>query len=120
MYDVFKGLVGCVLNGAPVVKDDNLYVLTSRGPFVFGAEGDCCARCYWDEVEVPADVDGAQVLSVEDEGWDRIDAPGDVEERCFVTIRTTAGAITATLRLSHNGYYGGWATLIRFPEAEAA
>lgn len=102
-------LVGKTIKGIRKDANDNLEFETTDGPVRFWANGDCCARCYFDELETPTFPDRGALCSAATLGdWqDWPEGGGDVNQQCFGKVDTTAGTFTFTLRLSHNGYYGG-------------
>lgn len=72
-------------------------------------EGDCCSRSWVEHLEVPAGLDGATLLRIEDSDGIEVEHPDHeclkVYNTRFVTDR---GAIVVEFRNSSNGYYGGW------------
>ncbi len=88
---------------------DFLVFWTDAGTVSFLSYGDCCAQCYFDELESPELPErGALCLRAELGDWQEWpEGTDDTNEQCFGKVDTEAGTITFTLRLSHNGYYGG-------------
>lgn len=89
------------------------FVTEHEGSFIYQAEGDCCSHAYIEHISGLEFLLDATVLEVEDKGWTDIT---DTEEgkdheclnQCFWTVKTNKGYFDLELRLSHNGYYGGW------------
>ncbi|HEY6875584.1 MAG TPA: hypothetical protein VI384_04420 [Candidatus Dormibacteraeota bacterium] len=81
----------------------------------FGVEGDCCSTSWIEHLEMPGDIDGATLLSVEDSAPITQDHPEHDDENggdsigVYNTVfRTDRGDIVLEYRNSSNGYYGGY------------
>ena len=64
----------------------------------FGVEGDCCSNSWIEHLELPNDVAGATLLSVDEGGPITQDHPEHDD----------GGEIVLEYRNSSNGYYGGY------------
>lgn len=119
----FKSLIGERINGL-FIGNDNWTILfrTINGRYLqFNTENDCCNQVWFNHISgldciTSAEnrlfdlMAGAEVLSVEDKGWERLGSDEDefnVIDDGFWTITTTRGRIDIEVRNSHNGYYGG-------------
>lgn len=95
----------------------------------YGVEGDCCSQSWIEHLEMPNDIQGAVILSVEDsEGvaWDNHECEADVRDDDYNVVkegcgheslavyntrfRTSKGDIVLEYRNNSNGYYGGYLT----------
>lgn len=81
----------------------------------FDAEGGCCSTSWVEHLELPGDIDGATLLSVEDSANVTQDHETHDEENggdCIsvynTVFRTDRGDIVLEYRNSSNGYYGGY------------
>lgn len=90
------------------------FVYEGGGERSFGVDGDCCSRSWIEHLELPTDVVGATLLSVEDSAPIVSDHPKHDEENggdCIAVyntcFRTDRGDIVLEYRNSSNGYYGG-------------
>jgi hypothetical protein len=105
-YTDFRGIEGHVLER--LEWDDSGVTLTLDGvKHYWGAEGDCCASAWVEDVNPYATELPAKVTAVEGR-WSIDGEHGDaVEDTGFFSIRTERGHIDVELRVNHNGYYGG-------------
>jgi len=108
-------------------SDDRIsFAFQDGSEAVFDVEGDCCSSSWIEHLELPGEVNGAVVLSVEDS--DAVDATendalnplggtSDDEYRSreheslqvyHTRINTDRGEIVLEYRNSSNGYYGGY------------
>lgn len=84
------------------------------GTRAFGVEGDCCSHSWIEHLEMPGDIDGATLLSVEDSApiTQDHDAHDGENPECInvynTAFRTDRGDIVLEFRNSSNGYYGGY------------
>lgn len=85
------------------------------GERVFSVEGDCCSHSWIEHLEMPPNVEGATLLSVEDSAPISQDHAEHDEENGGDSIsvyntafRTDRGEIVLEYRNSSNGYYGGF------------
>jgi hypothetical protein len=83
----------------------------------YGVEGDCCSSSWIEHLEIPNDIEGAVILSVEDGGgvaWDNHDCDGHCGHDSLAVYNTkfytSRGTITLEYRNDSNGYYGGYLT----------
>ena len=77
----------------------------------FYVEGDCCSHSWIEHLQLPADIKGATVLSVDDSApitsdHDDHDDGGDIQVY-NTSFKTDRGEIILEYRNSSNGYYGG-------------
>ena len=76
----------------------------------FGVEGDCCSHSWIEHLELPGDIAGAELMSVEESGGVEMESSSEYE--CLqvynVRFRTNRGDIVLEFRNSSNGYYGGY------------
>lgn len=105
-------------------------------PLVLGVEGDCCSTSWVEHLEAPADLDGAELLDVEEmemeAGDPRAHAAGEGmcplcgrkaappwydggEPGCHdhvsvyqTSFKTSRGDVVLEYRNDSNGYYGGY------------
>ena len=89
----------------------------------FGVEGDCCSNSWIEHLELPRDVAGAKLLSVEDSNRITQDHPEHDEENGGEAVAvyntrflTDRGEIVLEYRNSSNGYYGGFLVDAAVPE----
>jgi hypothetical protein len=117
----FNVLVGKRINGMFIGNDAwSLVFRDISGKFYrFNTGNDCCNSVWFNHI-TGADIlgegnsfdllRGAEVLAVEEKGWNdnREGEDGyEVVQEAFWTIRTDRGYIDIEVRNSHNGYYGG-------------
>jgi len=102
-------LIGKTITDVEIPDETTLIFQTTDGPVKYYSSGDCCAQCFFDELEVPDFGKSGGLCSAADLGsWEEWpEGTDDTNEQCFGKVDTTAGTITFTLRLNHNGYYGG-------------
>jgi hypothetical protein len=81
----------------------------------FSVEGDCCSHSWIEHLEMPGDIVGATLLSVDDSGPVVQDHDEHDEEQgggCIsvynTSFKTDRGEIILEYRNSSNGYYGGY------------
>lgn len=78
----------------------------------FSVEGDCCSSSWIEHLEMPPDIVGATLLSVEDSApitQDHAEHDDGGEISVYNTsFKTDRGEIVLEFRNSSNGYYGGW------------
>lgn len=81
----------------------------------FGVEGDCCSSSWIEHLDVPPDVIGEVIISVEDSDgvpWDGHDCKGgcghDYLQVYNTRFKTAKGDIVLEYRNDSNGYYGGY------------
>jgi hypothetical protein len=88
------------------------FVFEDGGTRSFGVEGDCCSSSWIEHLEIPENVAGAKLLSVEDSApltQDHDDHDDDGEISVYNTaFRTDRGEVVLEYRNSSNGYYGGY------------
>jgi len=106
---VFDPVVGKTL----IAVEQNAYALilvTQDGKrHTFTPEGDCCAHCWIESAQGFDDLIGQVIRSAEDKAWIDLDSEGfDVLEQGFFSLYCDKGAADIELRVSHNGYYGGY------------
>lgn len=106
-FDLFKNAK--VSNA--LTRRGDIYLETDKGVFILSPYGDCCAHCYVEAVEGTEALQGATILRVEDL---QVPQPPqsndcyDILEAWGHRIVTDKGICTIEMRVSHNGYYGGW------------
>lgn len=72
----------------------------------FAVEGDCCSRSWIEHLEVPKDINGATLFSIEDSPMPE---QGGAEMKFYkTTFNTDRGAVVLEYRNESNGYYGGY------------
>ena len=82
----------------------------------FGVMGDCCSCSWIEHLEMPGDIDGATLLSVNDSDEvitsDHNDHDEEHGDDCIsvynTRFATDRGEIVLEYRNSSNGYYGGY------------
>ena len=77
----------------------------------YGVEGDCCSVSWIEHLEVPDDVKGATLTSVDDGDGVEAEDPDDKYDCLQVyntTFHTNRGDIVLEYRNESNGYYGGY------------
>jgi hypothetical protein len=111
----WEDLAGWTIRHIEVVDaGDRLNIRAERGDaeqvISFVAEGDCCAHAYIDE-NSQGELEGVSGGTIVDASERYVDDPrgcnGDHHDACFYALRTTAGDLTLTLHVEHNGYYSG-------------
>jgi hypothetical protein len=104
---VGKTIALVLMNGN---KDYIRFITTDGENIDFVAEGDCCAHAYIAEHDGVEHLIGHTVTATETNGF-KSEENGDrgmVVDTNFYNISTRWGvAMQLTLRVSHNGYYGG-------------
>jgi len=96
-----------------------LHVVTDAGEYEFRAEGDCCAHAFIAEqpgVGEMRDANGDTVVKWVIADGERSE-PEDYEviDSTFYTLHTSGGMLQFTLRIEHNGYYGGALETVKDP-----
>lgn len=85
--------------------------LRDGGSIALIPEGDCCAHCYILNVSGSEVLLDAEIKSVEDLTLEPTEQEVNDHE-CIEAwghrILTNKGICTIEMRVSHNGYYGGW------------
>jgi hypothetical protein len=83
----------------------------------FSVEGDCCSHSWIEHLEMPGDIVGATLLSVDDSAPVTQDhnehdeaRGGEFIEVYNTSFKTDRGEIVLEYRNSSNGYYGGYLT----------
>ena len=89
----------------------------------FRADGDCCSLSWIEHLELPPNLEGAIITSVEESGgipWDNHECKeppeGEYQKPCGhdclsvynILFFTNKGTITLEFRNDSNGYYGGY------------
>jgi hypothetical protein len=83
----------------------------------FSTEGDCCSSSWIEHLEMPNDIVGATLLSVEHSAPITQDHPehddnGEIQVY-NTSFKTDRGEIVLEYRNSSNGYYGGYLVDVR-------
>ncbi len=103
---VGKNIVSIHLNSA----SDIVYFTDSEGKiYSYEARGDCCSTAYIEHINnvefalgIVRSINRAVVnINSDEDSCDCLDA-------YYYNISTDKGTATLEMRLSHNGYYGGW------------
>lgn len=112
----FRDMIGRKLSTV-TLNDDGAAVLFTfdEGPTArFDVEGDCCSTSWVEHLELPGNIKGATVLSVDDSvpitqdhSEHDEDNGGDSIQVYNTVFRTDRGDIVLEYRNSSNGYYGG-------------
>jgi hypothetical protein len=117
-----KELIGKVIHKIYINEDDNvLKFIVENGEMFYGAVGDCCSRCWFNDILYPHlnDGDVMFVFDVKNLDGDNVSSdpsPKDEKYNDFIgacidyhgiQIRTSKGDITITYRNVSNGYYKG-------------
>ncbi len=116
--DAFKEMVGRKLRSVELTngRSDIEFLFQDGYKAKFAVEGDCCSHSWIEHLELPGDIDGATVLSVEDSAPVSQDHPEHDEENddggdsisvYNTSFKTDRGEIILEFRNSSNGYYGG-------------
>lgn len=120
----FKEIIGKTIANVSLDKssDHIEFTFTDGSRKAYSVEGDCCSQSWIEHLEMPNDVVGAVILSVEDGDsvpWDNHECvPYDWETRaegcghdvlCVykTSFNTNRGSIVLEYRNDSNGYYGG-------------
>lgn len=113
--DPMQELVGRTIDSLSISDDETVLVFdTDMGPIVFGTDGDCCSRSWFNDVLGVNSLMGAKVTEVEEvpmaylkgkelEKYDRY----EVIKVYGYKLKTTHGYADLIFRNSSNGYYGG-------------
>jgi hypothetical protein len=107
-------LVGKTINAIYMNAEDTCicFEMKDGEKLYYVAEGDCCAHAYFYQHQDLDYILGSPVISVECETVEDPDAgDGDVVDIHFYVVKTMRGRATFEFRVSHNGYYSGWAKL---------
>jgi hypothetical protein len=85
----------------------------------FDVEGDCCSHSWIEYLEMPGDIAGATLLSVDDsapitQSHDEHDDDGEISVY-NTSFKTDRGEIVLEYRNSSNGYYGGYLVDVNSP-----
>lgn len=127
MYPSFDDMLNRRLASVTLSEDKEriTFAFEDGGERAFGVEGDCCSSSWIEHLEMPPDLAGATLLSVEDGGGvdktddDALNPKGEYgrEHECLqvyqTTFRTNRGDVTLEYRNSSNGYYGGYLVEVR-------
>lgn len=84
----------------------------------FRVEGDCCSNSWIEHFDMPNNVVGATITSIEEHGIDAFEvAPGKAESEYIQVyqthFKTSRGVICLEYRNSSNGYYGGYLEAVK-------
>jgi hypothetical protein len=113
----FSNILNRKLSSVELTKDKESIVFRfeSGAPRAFGVEGECCSHSWIEHLDMPTDIHGATLLSVEDGAgvpWDGHEcnpACGHGSLAVYNTkFRTDRGDIVLEYRNDSNGYYGGY------------
>lgn len=113
----FKNMIDRVLRKVSLGDGNSriTFEYADGGSRSFGVEGDCCSSSWIEHLEMPPDIDGARLLSVDDSAPITQDHSAHDEENggdsisVYNTVfRTDRGDIVLEYRNSSNGYYGGY------------
>lgn len=86
-----------------------MYLVGDEHSFELEPEGDCCAHCYINGLNYIEALQGGTIKEVEN-----LELPDEKNEDYEVInawghrFHTDKGIATLDMRVSHNGYYGGW------------
>lgn len=108
----YQKMIGKRIQGITLAQDKKslTITLTNRDKIEGVVEADCCSNTWIEHLEIPADIEGAEIMDIDD------DTPIkkiNNEEECELLqiyctkIVTTKGYIDIEYRNSSNGYYGG-------------
>lgn len=113
----FENMIGKTLKAVTLgaAKDRVTFDFADGFSRSFGVEGDCCSSSWIEHLELPGDIEGATLLSVQDSA-PITQSHADHDEACgdsFIEVYNTAfktdrGEIVLEYRNSSNGYYGGY------------
>lgn len=116
----FKNMLNRKLASVSLTRGGEEITFTFQDGFerVFGVEGDCCSSSWIEHLELPGDIVGATLLSVDDsapitQDHDTHDECGDCISVYNTSFKTDRGEIILEYRNSSNGYYGGYLTDVR-------
>jgi hypothetical protein len=131
MYDLnYSWYVGKKIESIVLNEGESVITFTFEGGLKrrLGVEGDCCSQSWIEHLEMPNDVKGATILSVDEPempSWDNHKCVGEdyslsdeenkAQGRCghdvlavyHTRFRTDRGDIVLEYRNDSNGYYGG-------------
>lgn len=109
--------IGWVIQGATTSLDDEGYytrftIEFEQGIQRFEVVGGCCSKSWIEHLEVPRDLSGAVLLSIEEPDGIELEPCSEGPNRYIqvyqTKFHTTKGTISLEYRNSSNGYYGGW------------
>lgn len=113
----FKNMIGRKLEAVSLddAKAGVTFTFEDGRSRSFSVEGDCCSSSWIEHLELPGDIKGAILLSVEDsapitqdhEEHDQ-ESGGDCISVYNTAFRTDRGDIVLEYRNSSNGFYGGY------------
>lgn len=113
----FTDMIGKKLAGVELQDNGERITFTFEGggERSFGVEGDCCSTSWIEHLEVPNDIAGATLLSVDgsapitqDHDAHDVDHQDDSIEVYNTAFKTDRGEIILEYRNSSNGFYGGY------------
>jgi hypothetical protein len=128
----FDDIIGKTVEAVDLDKAADRITLRFQDGFVrsYGVEGDCCSQSWIEHLEMPDDVKGAVIQSVDDGGevepwdghvckeynWDKSDDENKAAGVCDHDVlavyntrfHTNKGDIVLEYRNDSNGYYGGY------------
>lgn len=123
----FDTLINERLTGLFMSSDQKMIAFrTVENKYItFFTEADCCNNVWFNHITgvnlIRAEnifdiIRGVLVISTEDKGWNENASYDDcnVVQDGFWTIKTSKGYLDIEVRNSHNGYYGGSVSPIRF------
>ena len=116
-HSEFKGMGGKLVQSVTLSDDKTeiTFLFKDKSKAIFRTEGDCCSHSWIEYLTVPDDIEGQELISVEDSCIAREDDGGfDVLQVYNTKFHTAKGDIIIEYRNSSNGYYGGY--LIRVDE----
>ena len=84
--------------------------VTSDSFLVYAAEGDCCSQSWFESINNPENIIGAEIIGLEIKPVVEKDGPGLLAYG--ITLKTEKGYCDIEYRNENNGYYGGSCELI--------
>lgn len=113
-----NAMLGQKIASVELDKGKDLLTITFQSGHTqsFSTEGDCCSHSWIEHLELPNDIVGATLLSVEERSFGEIESEDGKEYdslKSYQTLfKTDRGYISVEYRNSSNGYYGGWMTAL--------
>lgn len=115
-------IIGKKIQKVEASQEDDKFIITFMDGKArhFRTVGDCCSSSWIEHLEVPNEIEGSIIISVDEpelNPWDNHVCDKEVYHRkCghdslavyHTRIRTDRGDIVLEYRNNSNGYYGGW------------
>jgi len=113
-------LIGKTIKEVQLDENDFLLKLITEDNenILIRTEGDCCNRVWFVHISGIESLIGAKINEVVEKKWELVSDEKEIkgndeyEEVCFWTIKTDKGYFDFEVRNNHNGYYGGFVSVL--------